>query len=157
MSVSQEFAYPKVIDGICQLDWRGQNTEAMVSVAWAYYYFSIQFRENLEIARKLYPEDIKLQQLEREECNTANLSPWPGVATDGEAMNHDEYMRRTLALLPIPSERAAHLTAIGRRHARTPERRPRGQHCQLRGRRTGSRVQGNSRLRAVGRRIAALV
>jgi hypothetical protein len=113
MSISLDHAYPKLIDAICQLDWPGQTADAMVSVAWAYYYFSVQFRENLATARQLCPADTKLRQLEREECNTANLSPWPGVAADGEAMNHDEYMRRTLALSPIPTERASELTAIG--------------------------------------------
>jgi hypothetical protein len=85
----------------------------MTSVAWAYYFFSIQFRENLEIAIELYPSDSKLEHLKEEECDTANLSPWPGIAERGERMNHDEYMRRTLALVPVDPEQAAYFTAVG--------------------------------------------
>jgi len=63
-------------------------------------------RENLEIARRLYPNDTKLQQLEREECNTDNLSPWPGVASAAEKMNHDEFMRRFCNSLRSPTSGA---------------------------------------------------
>jgi hypothetical protein len=97
-------SYKKTVDDICQFDWAGLTSDDMVAAACAYYYFSIQFRENLQIARGLFGEDEKLAQLEREECNTANLSPWPGVALPGEKMNHDEFMRRTLLLLPIPAD-----------------------------------------------------
>jgi hypothetical protein len=63
-------------------------------------------RENLEIARRLYPNDTKLQQLEREECNTDNLSHWPGVASAAEKMNHDEFMRRFCNSLRSPTSGA---------------------------------------------------
>jgi hypothetical protein len=49
----------------------------------------------------MHPDDAQLQSLMCEECNTANLSPWPGVAVAGEAMHHDEFMRRLLQLSPI--------------------------------------------------------
>src|SRR5262249_4369000 len=78
-----------------------------------YYYFSIQFRENLEVARRLYPDDDRLLQLDHGERNTDNLSPWPGVAARGERMNHDEFMRRTLALTAIEESRRHHLESIG--------------------------------------------
>jgi len=113
MTESRPFEYPAVIDEICQLGWRGLSADDMVSVAWAYYFFSIQFRENLKIARGLYPHDEKLAQLEREECDTDNLSPWPGVTEAGERVNHDEFMRRTIALLPIDPARERRLRAIG--------------------------------------------
>ena len=100
MEVTEQLQYQRAIDEICELDWQGLTSQDMISVAWAYYYFSIQFRENLKIARALYPDDEKLKHLEREECDTDNLSPWPGVAEIGEKMNHDEYMRRTLDMLP---------------------------------------------------------
>ena len=67
----------------------------------AYYYFSVQFRETLEIVCWLNPDDNLLKALHREECDTANLSPWKNIAVEGEAMNHDEFMRRLLALQPI--------------------------------------------------------
>jgi len=105
-------AYEKVVDEISQLDWSGLTQDDLVDVAWAYYHFSVQFRENLQIACQLYPQD-KLQQLEQEECNTSNLSPWPGVAAAGEKMNHDEFMRRLLQLSPISEERRSNLERIG--------------------------------------------
>ena len=92
------FAYPAVIDDICGLRWSSLSSEEMVDAAWAYYFFSIQFRESLKAARSLYPDDEKLMQLEREECDTDNLSPWPGVTVRGERVNHDEFMRRVLGL-----------------------------------------------------------
>jgi hypothetical protein len=97
---------------ISDLGWNELTQDDLVDVAWAYYHFSIQFRENLEIACRLYPHE-KLKQLEQEECNTSNLSPWPGVAAAGEKMNHDEFMRRLLQLSPIPEQRRSNLERIG--------------------------------------------
>jgi len=106
-------SYKKLIQDICNLNWIRLPQEDLVSVAWAYYYFSIQFRECLEIARKLHPEDERLLELDRGERDTSNLSPWPGVAAPGEKMNHDEFMRRTLELAEIPESRRRQLVAIG--------------------------------------------
>ncbi len=113
MSVEQAYQYPNVIADICGFSWPTLSSEDMVSATWAYYYFSIQFRESLKAARSLYPDDGKLIQLEREECDTANLSPWPGVAEPGESMNHDEFMRRALTLHPVSPARAHTLTGFG--------------------------------------------
>jgi hypothetical protein len=49
----------------------------------------------------------------REECNTDNLSPWPGVASIGEKINHDEFMRRLLELAPIDQIRRRRLETVG--------------------------------------------
>ena len=106
--------YEQVIEDICDLDWANLSQENLTSVAWIYYYFSVQFRESLEIARRLYPEDDRLKQLDQGERDTSNLSPWPGVAEVGEKMNHDEFMLRTLKLTNIGSERQRRLEAIGR-------------------------------------------
>jgi hypothetical protein len=106
MNAIQGYAFPKVIDEICSLDWNGLTSDEMMHVAWAYYYFSVQFRESLKTARRLYPDDEKLIQLEREECDTDNLSPWPGVVEAGERVNHDEFMRRTLELCSVGAERS---------------------------------------------------
>jgi hypothetical protein len=113
MDTIQGVAYRRVIDEICSLKWGDLTSDDMVSVAWGYYYFSIQFGENLKIARELHPNDAKLQKLEQEECNTSNLSPWPAVAKLGERMNHDEFMRRTLELSPVSVEQSLRLQAIG--------------------------------------------
>jgi hypothetical protein len=88
---SLDFAYERVIDEICNLNWATLSEEDLIRVAWAYYHFSVQFRECLEIARELYPDDERLLQLDHGERNTDNLSPWPGVATVGEKMHHDEF------------------------------------------------------------------
>ena len=74
----------------------------------------MQFRESLQIARALYQDDLKLKQLEQEECNTDNLSPWPGIALEREKLDHDEFMRRILGLARIDQSRQARLERIGR-------------------------------------------
>ena len=107
-------AYQQVIDDICALDWRKLTQEDLIGVAWVYYYFSVQFRESLEIARQLYPDDQALQELDRGERDTDNLSPWPGVAGVREKMNYDEFMRRTLALSKISGRRQGNLELIGK-------------------------------------------
>ena len=112
-SESKVFAYQNVIDDICDLNWIDLTQDDLINVAWAYYYFSVQFRESLEVARKLYPDDDRLRQLDQGERDTDNLSPWPGVAAVGERMNHDEFMRRTLALTTISESRKRKLKAIG--------------------------------------------
>jgi hypothetical protein len=101
------------IEEICSLPWSSLSSDEMADVAWAYYFFSIQFRESLREARRLYPEDASLKMVEAEECDTSNLSPWPGVAENGERMNHDEFMRRTLSLMAFAPGRAARHEAIG--------------------------------------------
>ncbi len=108
-----KFTYQDVINDICDLKWSGLAQQDLVSVAWAYYHFSVQFRENLEIARNLYPDDARLLELDRGERDTENLSPWPGVAAVGERMHHDEFMRRTLELTTISEGTKRTLAAIG--------------------------------------------
>jgi hypothetical protein len=109
----KEFAYKQVIDDICDLNWIDLTEEDLIKIAWVYYYFSVQFREGLEVARNLYPDDDRLRQLDQGERDTDNLSPWPGVAIIGERMNHDEFMRRTLALSTISESQRRNLAAIG--------------------------------------------
>jgi hypothetical protein len=94
-------SYISIVDDICWLPWEKLSNGEILQVAYAYYYFSIQFRENLEIALQLYPNDSNLRQLYSEECGTDNLSPWPEIAYSGEKLDHDEFMRRLLALQPL--------------------------------------------------------
>jgi hypothetical protein len=108
--------YTLSVNRICDMNWSDLTEQEFIEVAWAYYYFSIQFRENLTIACKLFPNDAKLAQLENEECATDNLSPWPGVAAKGEKMNHDEFMRRLLQLAPISDEKRQSFEAQGIRY-----------------------------------------
>jgi hypothetical protein len=90
------FVFDSVIEGICRMAWDDLDNDDIMRVAKAYYYFSVQFRENLEIAMARHPNDAKLAELFKGECDTDNLSPWPGVAEPGERMDHDEFMRRLL-------------------------------------------------------------
>lgn len=103
----------EVVQEICDLNWRNLSSDQLIDVAWTYYYFSIQFRENLEIARELLPDDPQLQELDRGERDTDNLSPYPGVVAGGERVNHDEFMRRALLLTPIDDARRLRLEDIG--------------------------------------------
>jgi hypothetical protein len=112
-TLNKGFHYEQVIQDICALNWTALTQDDVIGVAWVYYYFSIQFRECLETACKLYPDDPQLQELDRGERNTDNLSPWPGVAAVGERMHHDEFMRRTLQLTPISPQRQRSFETIG--------------------------------------------
>jgi len=105
--------YEQVVDEICDLAWSSLGQQEMTHAAWAYYYFSIQFRESLDVALGRNPGDRNLIRLASEECDTDNLSPWPGVAAAGERMNHDEFMRRLLCLADIDSETRSRFEAEG--------------------------------------------
>ncbi|MDQ2764793.1 MAG: hypothetical protein M3Y22_15355 [Pseudomonadota bacterium] len=118
MQTVVEFEFEQEISKICDLHWADLNEEDTIGAAWAYYFFSVQFRDNLQIARILHPDDEKLQELEQEECDTDNLSPWPGVAGAREKMDHDEFMRRVLALAPIPEAKRRRFEASGDRYLR---------------------------------------
>jgi len=108
---SNAFAFPAVIDEICRMRWEMLDAGEVMQVAKAYYYFSIQFRENLEIACRLRPGDELLQKLSEGECDTDNLSPFPGICGPGEKLNHDEFMRRLLAFQAIDRDHT--LTLLG--------------------------------------------
>ena len=41
-----DFSYKRVIDEICDLNWRNLDQEGLINVAWVYYFFSVQFRES---------------------------------------------------------------------------------------------------------------
>ncbi len=113
MEKAGHFAYKGIIEDICNLRWRELNKDGLTNVAWAYYYFSVHFRECMEDALRQYPDDKNLQELDRGERNTDNLSPWPGVAEAREKLDHAEFMRRTLMLTPIPEDRRRALEALG--------------------------------------------
>jgi hypothetical protein len=112
-AVDHSVDHSDVTARICGLRWTDLSQADLLRVAQSYYYFSIQFRENLHIACELYPSDADLKELESEECNTSNLSPWPGVAAANEKMNHDEFMRRLLNLQPTRDPQSLHLDFLG--------------------------------------------
>ena len=104
-NTSARFVFHAVIDSICDMAWDHLDSDEVMRVGAAYYFFSVQFRESLEVARERHPDDAKLAELWDGECETANLSPWPGIAAVGERMNHDEFMRRVLELHPAGRDR----------------------------------------------------
>lgn len=108
-----EESYQQIIDEICGLNWSGLSREDLINTAWTYYYFSVQFRENVGIARRMFPHDALLAELDAGERNTDNLSPCPGVVAVGERVDHDEFMRRALQLESIDPTRERRLKAIG--------------------------------------------
>ncbi len=106
MTVASLNRYHAVIDDMCNLKWSALNREELMAVCAAYYYFSVQFVEAVDIACGLYPSDRKLAELREGECDTANLSPYPDIAADGEKMDHDEFIRRAAAMSSLdPVER----------------------------------------------------
>jgi hypothetical protein len=60
----EDCEYQKVIADISDLNWPDLTEAEVVQVAWAYYFFSIQFRENLNLAREIFSEDEDLIRLE---------------------------------------------------------------------------------------------
>ncbi|HXY58960.1 MAG TPA: hypothetical protein VEH76_10295 [Methylocystis sp.] len=105
--------YRQIVDEICALDWSALSREEVVSTAWTYYYFSVQFCETVGVARWLHPDDDSLAELDAGERDTDNLSPCPGVVAAGERVDHDEFMRRALRLESIDPARERRLKAIG--------------------------------------------
>ena len=140
------FAFESVIDGICAMPWERLSGDDILCVAKAYYFFSIQFRENLEIACGLRPRDANLRSLRQGECDTDNLSPYPGVTAPGERLDHDEFMKRLLAMQPLDAD--SFIGNLGRAYlGRVRDMAPmaRGhQHRQLRGRRLEPGVCGDA-------------
>jgi hypothetical protein len=112
----ESFKFSRVIAEICHFNWADLTEDQCVDAAWAYYFFSIQFRENLQTACSLFPDDANLKHLAREEYDTDNLSPWEGVASQGEKLDHDEFMRRSLLLSPISDSRRKEFESAGRRY-----------------------------------------
>jgi hypothetical protein len=119
LQISEYSKSKGIIDAICGFNWERLTQENLTDVARIYYYFSIQFRENLQIACELYPEDENLRELEEAECNTDNLSPWPGVVHEGEKIDHDEFMRRLLTLSPVDDRHRNTLDLIGQGYLQT--------------------------------------
>ncbi|HTR11806.1 MAG TPA: hypothetical protein VMI72_00785 [Roseiarcus sp.] len=106
--------YPKVIDEIEDLNWPELTREELMAACAAYYYFSVQFVQAVAIACELYPSDPKLIELRQGECDTDNLSPYPGIAEPGEKMNHDEFMRRTVAMSSLDPDERNRIESLGR-------------------------------------------
>jgi hypothetical protein len=99
------FVFSRVIDSICRMAWEDLDSDELMRVATAYYFFAVQFRENLEVALGRHPDSPTLIGLWERACDTDNLSPWSDIAAPGERMNHDEFMRRILECHPAGRDR----------------------------------------------------
>ena len=113
-SLSPMNRYMDVIGEIEGFRWSELSRDELMGACAAYYYFSVQFVQAVDIACELYPSDAKLDELRHGECDTDNLSPYPGVAKPGEKMNHDEFMRRTVAMSSLPGDERSRIEALGR-------------------------------------------
>jgi hypothetical protein len=51
----------EILDSICGFNWEDLPQDDLMDVATSYPYFSIQFREGLQAAQKLYPNDERLR------------------------------------------------------------------------------------------------
>lgn len=72
---SSRFAFEAVIDGICRMAWERLDSTDVRRVAEAYWYFSVQFGENLEIACARHPNDPALAALRNAECAAVRRLP----------------------------------------------------------------------------------
>jgi hypothetical protein len=106
--------YQAVIDEIGNLNWSVLTRDELMAACRAYCYFSEQFVEAVHIACGLYPSDRKLIELREGECDTDNLSPYPGIAKEGEKMNHDEFMRRVVAMSSLDQATRDRVDNLGR-------------------------------------------
>jgi len=106
--------YHRVIDEIGGLNWSALTREELMAACCAYHYFSVQFVEAVHVACELYPSDRKLIELREGECDTDNLSPYPGIAKEGERMNHDEFMRRIVAMSGLDQATQDRVDSLGR-------------------------------------------
>jgi hypothetical protein len=114
MTVDNIDRYLAVIDEIGDLNWSTLTRDELMAACRAYSYFSVQFVEAVDIACGLYPSDRKLIELREGECDTDNLSPYPGIAKEGEKMNHDEYMRRVVAMSSLDHGTRDKVESLGR-------------------------------------------
>lgn len=106
--------YHAVIDEIGDLNWSALTRDELMAACCAYSYFSVQFVEAVHIACGLYPSDRKLIALREGECDTDNLSPYPGIAKERERMNHDEFMRRVVVMSSLDQATRDKLDNLGR-------------------------------------------
>ncbi len=105
--------YHDIIAKIEMLNWSALTREELMAVCAAYCYFSVQFVQAVGIACELDPSDLKLIDLRHGECDTDNLSPYPGIAAEGEKMNHDEFMRRTVAMSSLDRSERSRIESLG--------------------------------------------
>ncbi len=112
-TTSRVNGYQTAIDTIRDLHWAQLSHEELTASCCAYYFFSVQFVQCVDIACDLYPTDANLMALRDGECNTDNLSPYPGIAEVGERMNHDEFMRRVCVMAAMDKSEQDRVQKLG--------------------------------------------
>jgi hypothetical protein len=116
MNVQITNRYQRVIDEISNFNWQGLQRDELLMACRAYYYFSRQFVDAVHTACDLYPSDENLISLRDGECDTDNLSPYPGIAAKGEKMNHDEFMRRVVESASLNQTARERVDNLGREY-----------------------------------------
>ena len=116
MNVQVINRFQLAIAEIASLNWRGLDRDELLMTCRAYYYFSKQFVDAVHIACDLYPTDQNLIALRQGECETDNLSPYPGIAEQGEKMNHDEFMRRVVESASLNQAARERVDILGREY-----------------------------------------
>jgi hypothetical protein len=116
--------YRLIVNDIAGLDWAALSREELRIAAYAYYFFSVQFREGLELACALNPWDTRLMELRTGEIDTDNLSPFPGIAEPGERMDHDEFMLRIVGISELGERAHTHVGLLGQAYLETTRRLP---------------------------------
>ena len=114
MNVQISNRYQRIIDEIGGFNWRALEREELMMACRAYYYFSQQFVDAVHISCELFPADQNLSDLREGECDTDNLSPYPGIAEKGERMNHDEFMRRVIESASLDQAARDRVDSLGR-------------------------------------------
>lgn len=105
--------YQQIVDEICHFRWSEIDRNELLAVSQAYYYFSVQFCETVEMACRLHPFDPLLAELREGQCNSDDLSPYPGVAEPNEKLDLGEFMRRVLAMSSLDRETRARVAQLG--------------------------------------------
>src|SRR5580698_11586341 len=123
MNVQITNRYKRVVDEISNLNWLGLDRNELQAACRAYFYFSRQFVNAVDTACELYPSDENLISLREGECDTDNLSPYPGIAEKGEKMNHDEFMRRVIESASLDHVARERVDNLGREYLAEVSRR----------------------------------
>lgn len=116
MGLSECFQANSAINRVCDIGWETLNEQQMTSAVWMFYFRSVQFRENLEAAIRLHPDNQNLRTLTEEELHTNNLSPYNGIAAEGEYLDHDTFLKRIIETHPIPPEKRQYLENLGKEY-----------------------------------------
>tara|TARA_B100001989_G_C24540621_1_gene467343 strand:- start:1554 stop:2237 length:684 start_codon:yes stop_codon:yes gene_type:complete len=124
MGLSDCFQASSGVERICNLGWEDLSENQVKRALHGFYFFSQKFVDNLRTASNLYPEDDGIKSLMQEELNTDNLSPYNGVADEGEAMDHDVFLRRVIQISGLSEEENEELFTKGKQYLEAMDQMP---------------------------------